>query len=187
MKLTVTQTALTDVLIFEPKVFGDERGFFYESFNAQDFEAATGLSRTFVQDNHSGSARNVLRGLHYQIRYPQGKLVRVVAGEVFDVVVDLRGGSSTFGEWTGVTLSARNRRQLWIPEGFAHGFLVVSEYAELLYKTTEFWRPEFERCLLWNDAELGIQWPITEAPTLSPKDRLGQPLREAEAFVPPAS
>ncbi|CAJ0776021.1 dTDP-4-dehydrorhamnose 3,5-epimerase [Ralstonia psammae] len=185
MKLKVTQTALADVLLLEPKVFGDERGFFYESFNAQAFEAATGLNRVFVQDNHSGSVRNVLRGLHYQIQYPQGKLVRVVAGEVFDVAVDLRGHSPTFGQWTGVTLSAQNRRQLWIPEGFAHGFLVLSEHAELLYKTTEFWHPEFERCLLWNDVEVGIQWPIREVPTLSPKDRVGQPLRKAEAFMLP--
>jgi dTDP-4-dehydrorhamnose 3,5-epimerase len=186
MKLTVTQTALTGVLLLEPKVFGDERGFFYESFNAQDFAAATGLNRTFVQDNHSGSARNVLRGLHYQTQYPQGKLVRVLAGEVFDVAVDLRRHSSTFGQWIGITLSTENRRQLWIPEGFAHGFLVLSEQAEVLYKTTEFWHPEFERCLLWNDAEVGIRWPITEAPMLSPKDSVGEPLREAEAFTQPS-
>ncbi len=186
MKLTVTQTTLAGVMVLEPTVFGDERGFFYESFNAQDFAAATGLNRTFVQDNHSGSARNVLRGLHYQTQYPQGKLVRVLAGEVFDVAVDLRRRSSTFGQWIGVTLSAQNRRQLWIPEGFAHGFLTLSERAEVHYKTTEFWHPEFERCLLWNDAEVGIEWPITEAPTLSSKDRMGQPLRDAEAFMQPS-
>ncbi|HBZ98697.1 MAG TPA: dTDP-4-dehydrorhamnose 3,5-epimerase, partial [Pseudomonas sp.] len=157
--MKVVETSIPDVLIIEPKVFGDERGFFYESFNAAAFEAATGLKRQFVQDNHSKSQRGVLRGLHYQIQQPQGKLVRVVAGEVFDVAVDLRKSSPSFGRWFGTHLSAQNQRQLWIPEGFAHGFVVLSESAEFLYKTTDYYAPEHERSLLWNDPELGIQWP----------------------------
>lgn len=182
MNLTVTRTAIPDVMILEPKVFGDDRGFFYESFNAKTFEAATGIKREFVQDNHSRSARNVLRGLHYQIQHPQGKLVRIVAGEVFDVAVDLRRQSATFGKWVGVTLSAENKRQLWVPEGFAHGFVVVSDYAEFLYKTTDYWYPEHERSLLWSDPELGIDWPLSGAPLLAGKDAAGTTLAQAQAF-----
>ena len=180
--MKVVETSIPDVLIIEPKVFGDERGFFYESFNAAAFEAATRLKRQFVQDNHSKSQRGVLRGLHYQIQQPQGKLVRVVAGEVFDVAVDLRKSSPSFGRWFGTHLSAQNQRQLWIPEGFAHGFVVLSESAEFLYKTTDYYAPEHERSLLWNDPALGIQWPIDEAPQLSAKDQAGKLLRDAELF-----
>ncbi len=180
--MKVVETSIPDVLIIEPKVFGDERGFFYESFNAAAFEAATGLKRQFVQDNHSKSQRGVLRGLHYQIQQPQGKLVRVVAGEVFDVAVDLRKSSPSFGRWFGTHLSAQNQRQLWIPEGFAHGFVVLSESAEFLYKTTDYYAPEHERSLLWSDPELGIQWPFDEAPQLSAKDQAGKLLRDAELF-----
>ncbi|AWT12104.1 dTDP-4-dehydrorhamnose 3,5-epimerase [Stutzerimonas frequens] len=180
--MKVVETSIPDVLIIEPKVFGDERGFFYESFNAAAFEAATGLKHQFVQDNHSKSQRGVLRGLHYQIQQPQGKLVRVVAGEVFDVAVDLRKSSPSFGRWFGTHLSAQNQRQLWIPEGFAHGFVVLSESAEFLYKTTDYYAPEHERSLLWNDPALGIQWPIDEAPQLSAKDQAGKLLRDAELF-----
>ncbi|WP_218422077.1 dTDP-4-dehydrorhamnose 3,5-epimerase [Stutzerimonas stutzeri] len=180
--MKVVETSIPDVLIIEPKVFGDERGFFYESFNAAAFEAATGLKRQFVQDNHSKSQRGVLRGLHYQIQQPQGKLVRVVAGEVFDVAVDLRKSSPSFGRWFGTHLSAQNQRQLWIPEGFAHGFVVLSESAEFLYKTTDYYAPEHERSLLWNDPELGIQWPFDVAPQLSAKDQAGKLLCDAELF-----
>jgi len=180
--MKVIETSIPDVLIIEPKVFGDERGFFYESFNAAAFEAATGLKRQFVQDNHSKSQRGVLRGLHYQIQQPQGKLVRVVAGEVFDVAVDLRKSSPSFGRWFGTHLSAQNQRQLWIPEGFAHGFVVLSESAEFLYKTTDYYAPEHERSLLWNDPELGIEWPFDEPPQLSAKDQAGKLLRDAELF-----
>lgn len=182
MNLTVTRTAIPDVMILDPKVFGDDRGFFFESFNAKTFEAATGLKREFVQDNHSRSARNVLRGLHYQVQHPQGKLVRVVAGEVFDVAVDLRRQSATFGKWVGLTLSAENKHQLWVPEGFAHGFVVVSDYAEFLYKTTDYWYPEHERSLLWSDPELGIDWPLSGAPLLAGKDASGMPLAQAQAY-----
>ncbi|WP_312397701.1 MULTISPECIES: dTDP-4-dehydrorhamnose 3,5-epimerase [Stutzerimonas stutzeri subgroup] len=180
--MKVVETSIPDVLIIEPKVFGDERGFFYESFNAAAFEAATGLKRQFVQDNHSKSQRGVLRGLHYQIRQPQGKLVRVVAGEVFDVAVDLRKSSPSFGRWFGTHLSAQNQHQLWIPEGFAHGFVVLSETAEFLYKTTDYYAPEHERSLLWNDPELGIEWPFDEPPQLSAKDQAGKRLSDAELF-----
>ena len=180
--MKVIETCIPDVLIIEPKVFGDERGFFYESFNAAAFEAATGLKRQFVQDNHSKSQRGVLRGLHYQIQQPQGKLVRVGAGEVFDVAVDLRRCSPSFGRWCGTHLSAQNQRQLWIPEGFAHGFVVLSETAEFLYKTTDYYAPEHERSLLWNDPELGIEWPFDEAPQLSAKDQAGKRLSDAELF-----
>ena len=180
--MKVIETSIPDVLIIEPKVFGDERGFFYESFNAAAFEAATGLRRQFVQDNHSKSQRGVLRGLHYQIQQPQGKLVRVVAGEVFDVAVDLRKSSPSFGRWFGTHLSAQNQHQLWIPEGFAHGFVVLSETAEFLYKTTDYYAPEHERSLLWNDPELGIEWPFDEAPQLSAKDQAGKRLSDAELF-----
>lgn len=183
MSLTVIPTALPEVLILEPKVFGDARGFFFESFNARSFEEATGVKRNFVQDNHSRSARNVLRGLHYQVQNPQGKLVRVTAGEVFDVAVDIRRSSPNFGKWVSVTLSAENKRQLWIPEGFAHGFLVVSESAEFLYKTTDYYAPEFERSLLWSDPSIGIQWPIKGAPLLAAKDQAASPLSGAEVFA----
>lgn len=177
------QTAIPDLLILEPKVFGDARGFFYESFNQRVFEQLTGREGNFVQDNHSRSARNVLRGLHYQIKQPQGKLVRVVAGEVFDVAVDIRKSSPTFGQWDGAILSAENKRMLWIPEGFAHGFVVLSEYAEFLYKTTDYWAPEHERSILWNDPDLAIDWRLQGAiPVLSKKDQEALPLREAELF-----
>jgi dTDP-4-dehydrorhamnose 3,5-epimerase len=180
--MQVHQTDLPEVLIIEPKVFGDDRGFFYESFNQHRFEELTGLKPEFVQDNHSRSARNVLRGLHYQIRQAQGKLVRVVAGEVFDVAVDMRRASKTFGKWTGVVLSAENKRQMWIPAGFAHGFLVLSESAEFLYKTTDYYAPEHERTVRWDDADIGIAWPLQGAPLLSAKDEAGLPLMEAETF-----
>lgn len=182
MPYTVTQTALPEVLILEPKVFGDARGFFFESFNARDFAQCTGLDVQFVQDNHSKSAKGVLRGLHYQIEHPQGKLVRVTQGEVFDVAVDIRKGSPTFGKWEGVLLSAENKRQLWIPPGFAHGFLVLSESAEFLYKTTDYYYPEFERSLLWSDPSVGIQWPIQTTPLLAAKDRDAATLDRAEVF-----
>ena len=182
MPYTVTPTAIADVLVLEPKVFGDARGFFFESFNARDFAQATGLTHDFVQDNHSKSARGVLRGLHYQIQHPQGKLVRVVQGEVFDVAVDLRRRSPTFGRWVGERLSADNKRQLWVPPGFAHGFVVLSESAEFLYKTTDYWYPEHERSLLWNDPELGIDWPISDAPQLAAKDAAAARLKDAEVF-----
>jgi dTDP-4-dehydrorhamnose 3,5-epimerase len=176
-------TAIPDVIIIEPKVFGDERGFFYESFNERKFAELTGVTQTFVQDNHSKSARNVLRGLHYQIQQPQGKLVRVVAGEVFDVAVDLRKSSPTFGKWVGVTLSGDNKRQLWIPAGFAHGFVVTSESAEFLYKTTDYWAPQYERSVLWNDPAIGIDWPFDGAPLLSGKDQAAALLADAEVFA----
>jgi dTDP-4-dehydrorhamnose 3,5-epimerase len=182
MPFTVTSTAIPDVLVLEPKVFGDARGFFYESFNARDFAHATGVDAQFVQDNHSKSAKGVLRGLHYQIQHAQGKLVRVVQGSVFDVAVDLRKSSLTFGRWTGVELSADNCRQMWVPPGFAHGFVVLSESAEFLYKTTDYWYPEHERSLLWNDPEIGVQWPIDFAPQLAAKDQAGKLLTQAEVF-----
>ena len=180
--MNVIQTILPDVLIFEPDVYGDERGFFFESFSKRRFEEAAGLSIDFVQDNHSLSSKGVLRGLHYQIKQPQGKLVRVTQGEVFDVAVDLRRSSVTFGKWFGVMLSAENKRQLWIPEGFAHGFLVTSNKAEFLYKTTDYYAPEHERCIRWDDAEIAIEWPITGEPTVSDKDALGVQLNEADVF-----
>ncbi|AZF65386.1 dTDP-4-dehydrorhamnose 3,5-epimerase [Pseudomonas sp. LF135] len=175
--------AIPDVILFEPKVFGDERGFFYESFNQKVFEEAVGRPVHFVQDNHSKSVKGVLRGLHYQIKQAQGKLVRVTHGEVFDVAVDLRESSSTFGKWVGVHLSASNRAQLWIPPGFAHGFVVLSESAEFLYKTTDYWAPEHERSLAWDDADVAIEWPITEPPTLSAKDANAVSLINAEKFA----
>jgi dTDP-4-dehydrorhamnose 3,5-epimerase len=176
-------TAIPDVLVLEPRVFGDARGFFFESYHRKALEAAVGRPLDFVQDNHSLSARGVLRGLHYQLPHPQGKLVRVVRGEVFDVAVDLRRSSRTFGRWAGDVLSAENRRQLWIPEGFAHGFLVVSEQAEFLYKTTDYWHPEAEQCLRWDDPELGIAWPLAGGtPVVSGKDAAGKSLREAQLF-----
>jgi len=175
-------TDIPGVLVLEPKVFGDDRGFFFESYNRRAFREATGLDPDFVQDNHSKSARNVLRGLHYQVRNAQGKLVRVTSGEVYDAVVDLRRSSPTFGKWVGVTLSAANRRMLWVPEGFAHGFVVTSESAEFLYKTTDYYAPEHERSLLWNDPALGIPWPLQGAPLLKPNDANGTPLASAETF-----
>ncbi len=180
--MNVVTTAIPDLLILEPKVFGDDRGFFFESFNARRFAELTGVQAHFVQDNHSRSARNVLRGLHYQIQQAQGKLVRVTEGAVFDVAVDLRRSSATFGKAVAVELSAQNKRQMWIPPGFAHGFVVTSDSADFLYKTTDYWAPEHERALLWNDPVLGIDWPLSGEPLLSAKDLLGKPLAEAEAF-----
>lgn len=181
--MKATRLAIPDVVLLEPRVFGDDRGFFFESFNQQRFEEAIGRTVNFVQDNHSRSAKGVLRGLHYQIRQPQGKLVRVVVGEVFDVAVDLRKSSPTFGKWVGELLSAENKHQLWIPEGFAHGFVVVSETAEFIYKTTDYYAPAYERCLLWNDVELNIAWPAGILPILSAKDAQGKSLAEAEVFI----
>ncbi|MBS7557243.1 dTDP-4-dehydrorhamnose 3,5-epimerase [Pseudomonas sp. RC4D1] len=180
--MKIIPTDLPGVLIIEPKVFGDERGFFYESFNAKAFADATGLNQPFVQDNHSRSARNVLRGLHYQIEHSQGKLVRVIAGEVLDVAVDIRRGSPNFGRWASVRLSAENNRQLWIPEGFAHGFVVLSDFAEFLYKTTDYYTPSAERCIRWDDPTLAIDWQLQEPPTLSAKDQNGKSLKEADLF-----
>lgn len=180
--MKTTPLTIPEVVLIEPKVFGDERGFFFESFNQARFEESIGRSVQFVQDNHSCSAKNVLRGLHYQIRQPQGKLVRVVQGEVFDVAVDLRKSSSTFGQWTGTILSAENKHQLWIPEGFAHGFVVLSDTAEFLYKTTDYYAPAHERCLFWNDATVNIDWPEGIQPILSAKDALGATFEQAEVF-----
>ena len=180
--VTVTATRLPEVKIIQPRVFGDERGFFLESWNQRVFDEAVGRAVQFVQDNHSRSARGVLRGMHYQHTRPQGKLVRVVQGEVFDVAVDLRKSSATFGQWVGVHLSADNHRQLWVPPGFAHGFVVLSESAEFLYKTTDYWYPEHERSLLWSDAQVGIQWPLDGQPLLAAKDAAAKPLAEAECF-----
>jgi dTDP-4-dehydrorhamnose 3,5-epimerase len=177
-----TPTAIPEVLIIEPKVFGDARGFFYESFNQKAFNEATGLNLNFVQDNHSRSAKGVLRGLHYQIQQPQGKLVSVVSGAVFTVAVDIRRSSATFGKWVGIELSEDNHKQIWVPPGFAHGFLVLSESADFLYKTTDYYAPEHERCIAWNDPVIGIQWPLTAEPKLSAKDQQGLALRDAEAF-----
>jgi dTDP-4-dehydrorhamnose 3,5-epimerase len=173
MPYTVTPTAIADVLILTPKVFGDSRGFFFESFNQQDFNAATGTQHSFVQDNHSRSAQGVLRGLHFQVQRPQGKLVRVVHGAVFDVAVDIRPGSPTLGQWVGVELSADNQQQLWVPPGLAHGFLTLTEHAEFLYKTTDYYAPEHERCIAWNDPQLAIDWPLSGAPAFSGKDQQG--------------
>ena len=178
------ETDIPDLLIIEPKVFGDSRGFFFESFNKRMFHEITGIDAEFVQDNHSRSVRGVLRGLHYQIRQPQGKLVRVVRGKVFDVAVDLRRASPTFGKWFGVELSEDNHRQLWIPPGFGHGFVVLSESADFLYKTTDYWAPEHERCIIWSDPELGIDWPLHGiTPQLSAKDQQGKRFSEAEVFA----
>ena len=181
--MNVISTAISDVLIIEPKVFGDDRGFFFESFNSRQFAELIGRNVDFVQDNHSRSAKNVLRGLHYQIQQPQGKLVRVVQGAVFDVAVDIRRSSPTFGQHIGVELSAENKRMLWVPEGFAHGFVVLSDNAEFLYKTTHYWAPSFERSIAWNDPALGIQWPIQGEPTLSAKDQQAFSLEKAELFA----
>ncbi len=180
--MRATPLVIPDVFLFEPKVFGDERGFFYESFNQKVFEEAVGKTVHFVQDNHSRSAKGVLRGLHYQIKQPQGKLVRVTHGEVFDVAVDLRESSATFGKGVGAHLSASNRSQLWIPEGFAHGFLVLSENAEFLYKTTDYWAPEHERSLAWNDSDVAIDWPFSDSPILSAKDANAPRFVNAEVF-----
>lgn len=182
MPYTVTPTAIPEVLLLTPKVFGDARGFFFESFNARDFSESTGLDVDFVQDNHSKSSHGVLRGLHYQIQHPQGKLVRVVQGAVFDVAVDLRKSSPTFGQWVGEILSAENHAQLWVPPGFAHGFVVLSESAEFLYKTTDYWYPEHERSLLWNDPAVAIHWPIEFQPQLAAKDAAGKLLGDADVF-----
>ena len=182
MPYTVIPTTLPDVLILEPKVFGDDRGFFFESFNQRDFEQVTGLPVTFVQDNHSKSSKNVLRGLHYQIQHPQGKLVRVTQGAVFDVAVDLRRSSPHFGRWVGVELSAENKRELWIPAGFAHGFVVTSQTAEFLYKTTDYWYPEYECSLLWSDPTVGVQWPLEGEPKLAAKDAAGKVFGQASTF-----
>lgn len=182
MPYTITPTALPEVLILEPKVFGDDRGFFFESFNERDFQQATGLNVDFVQDNQSKSRQGVLRGLHYQIKHPQGKLVRVTQGAVFDVAVDLRRSSPKYGKWVGVELSADNKRQIWIPPGFAHGFVVTSGSAEFLYKATDYWYPEHERTLLWCDPTVGIQWPIQDTPTLAAKDASGKRLEDADVF-----
>ncbi|MDP8567792.1 dTDP-4-dehydrorhamnose 3,5-epimerase [Methylophilus aquaticus] len=176
------KTVIPDVVVFEPKVFGDARGFFYESFNENVFAEATGLRPRFVQDNHSKSAKNVLRGLHYQVQQAQGKLVRVTQGEVFDVAVDLRKKSPTFGQWVGEILSAENKKMLWIPEGFAHGFLVLSETAEFLYKTTDFYAPQYERCIVWDDPTLAIDWPLQSTPSLSAKDAQGLSFDDADKF-----
>lgn len=180
--MNIIQTGIPKVLILEPKVFGDERGFFYESYNERDFIEKTGVNVRFVQDNHSRSAKNVLRGLHYQIQHPQGKLVRVTVGEVYDVAVDIRRSSPTFGKWTATVLSDKNKRMLWVPAGFAHGFIVTSDSAEFLYKTTDYWAPAFERCIAWNDPELNIPWPLQGTPLLSGKDQEGLPLRKAKVF-----
>ena len=181
--MNIVTTEIADVLIIEPKVFGDERGFFFESFNQRRFNELTGTNLQFVQDNHSRSAKNVLRGLHYQIQQPQGKLVRVVQGSVYDVAVDIRRSSATFGQHVGVELSAENKRKLWVPPGFAHGFVVLSDTAEFLYKTTDYWAPEFERSIAWNDPAINIQWPIQGEPSLSAKDQQGKSLKEAEHFA----
>ena len=180
--MKATPLAIPDVILFEPKVFGDDRGFFFESFNQAEFEVAVGRPVDFVQDNHSRSVQHVLRGLHYQIENTQGKLVRVAIGEVFDVAVDLRRSSPTFGKWVGAVLSAENKKSLWVPEGFAHGFLVLSETADFLYKTTDYYAPQHERCIIWNDSEIAVDWPIAQEPILSGKDRQGVSLAEADVF-----
>jgi dTDP-4-dehydrorhamnose 3,5-epimerase len=180
--MQATRLEIPDVILFEPRVFGDDRGFFFESFNQRVFEEAVGRPVPFVQDNHSRSARGVLRGLHYQIQQPQGKLVRVVVGEVFDVAVDMRRSSPTFGRWVGARLSAENKQQLWVPEGFAHGFLVLSDSAEFLYKTTDYYAPEHERCVVWNDPDLAIEWPGGLRPALSAKDQQGRLFADSDTF-----
>jgi len=180
--MKITPTAIPDLLIVEPKVFADERGFFFESYNERAFAQATGIAAKFVQDNHSRSVRNTVRGLHYQIQHAEGKLVRVVAGEIFDVVVDIRRSSPTFGQWVGERLSAENKKMIWIPAGLAHGFAVLSESADFLYKTTDYWAPQYERTLLWNDPQLAIDWPLAGNPILTDKDRAGKRLSEAEVF-----
>ncbi|MBO3460303.1 dTDP-4-dehydrorhamnose 3,5-epimerase [Aetokthonos hydrillicola Thurmond2011] len=180
--MKIIETEIPDVLVIEPRIFEDERGFFYESYNERVFQEKANITERFVQDNHSRSAENILRGLHYQIKQPQGKLVRVVVGEVFDVAVDLRASSKWFGQWVGVNLCAKKKQQLWIPPGFAHGFLVVSEYAEVLYKTTDYYAPTYERTILWSDPDLAIAWPVETQPFLSVKDQAGKLLKESEVF-----
>lgn len=180
--MKVIPTNISDVLIIKPKVFGDERGFFFESFNKKLFEESTGIKPDFVQDNHSKSTKGVLRGLHYQIKQPQGKLVRVTNGEVYDIAVDIRKSSSTFGQWVGVVLSADNKQQLWIPEGFAHGFIVLSDTAEFLYKTTDYYAPEYERCIRWSDVDLSIDWRFSGEPLVSEKDAQGVSFKDADLF-----
>jgi len=180
--MKVIPTGIPEVLLLEPRVFGDDRGFFYESYNERAFAQMTGLDVRFVQDNHSRSARHVLRGLHYQARQPQGKLVRVTAGEIYDVAVDIRRSSPTFGKWTAIVLSAANRKMYWVPAGFAHGFLVTSDHAEVQYKTTDYYAPEHERCIAWNDRDLAIDWPLQGEPVLSRKDQSGLPFKQAELF-----
>ncbi len=179
--MKVIETSLPGVLVLEPKIFGDDRGFFFESYNERAL-AQAGITFEFVQDNHSRSVRNVLRGLHYQVKQPQGKLVRVIAGEVFDVAVDIRRSSPNCGKWVGINLSADNKRMVWIPPGFAHGFLVLSETGEVLYKTTDYWAQEHERCIIWNDPDLAIRWPLQGEPILSAKDKTGHPLKSAELY-----
>lgn len=180
--MNVLPTEIPDVLIIEPRVFQDDRGFFMESYNSKAFAEKAGIVDQFVQDNHSRSCKNVLRGLHYQIQQAQGKLVRATVGSIFDVVVDIRRQSPTFGQWVGCTLTAENKRMLWVPAGFAHGFLVLSDVAEVLYKTTDYYAPQHERCILWNDPDVAINWPLTEAPILSSKDQAGKPFMAAEVF-----
>lgn len=180
--MKITKTKIPDVLIIEPRIFGDARGFFYESFNQKVWQEMTGLPITFVQDNHSRSKQNVLRGLHYQIQQPQAKLVRVARGSIFDVAVDIRQSSPNFGQWVGVELTEENRFQIWIPEGFAHGFLVLSDFAEVLYKTTDYWAPEHERTIVWNDSDLAIQWPLQKPPILSAKDNEGVTFKKSKVF-----
>lgn len=181
--MKVTPTEILDVLLIEPRIFEDDRGFFFESFNEKVFAEKTGITPKFVQDNHSRSTKNILRGLHYQIQQPQGKLVRAAVGTIFDVAVDIRKKSPTFGQWVGYLLSAENKQQLWIPEGFAHGFLVVSDYAEVLYKATDYYAPQHERCIVWNDPDLAIHWVSTEPPILSKKDQAGKPFQLADVFL----
>ena len=181
--MQVIKTAIPDVLILEPKVFWDDRGFLFESFNQQTFQNLTGIKANFVQHNHSKSAANVLRGLHYQIEQAQGKLVRVTSGEVFDVAVDIRRQSATFGKWVGALLSGDNKRQIWIPPGFAHGFVVLKDNTEFLYKTTDYYAPQYERCIRWDDPAIGVEWPVTQSPILSAKDQQGLPLSQAEVFI----
>lgn len=180
--MQITPTAIPEILVLEPRVFGDDRGFFYESFNQREWENQTALKTQFVQHNHSRSQKNVLRGLHYQILQPQGKLVRVIVGEIFDVAVDLRRTSSTFGRWVGIYLSSENKKSLWIPEGFGHGFLVISDAAEVIYSATDFYSPENERCILWNDNDIGINWPLESSPLLSDKDRQGTCFAKADVY-----
>lgn len=181
--MKIISTRIPEVMLIEPTVYGDERGFFFESFNEKKFKELTGIDTHFVQDNHSKSVRGVLRGLHYQLQQTQGKLVRVVAGAVFDVAVDIRKSSPTFGQWVGVELSAENKRQLWVPPGFAHGFVTTSDSAEFLYKTTDYWAPEFERSILWNDPAIAIDWQLDGEPQLSGKDKVGALLADAEVFA----
>lgn len=180
--MDVTPTEIPEVVLIEPKVFGDDRGFFFESYNKQAFIDKAGVNLTFVQDNHSRSAKHVLRGLHYQIEQAQGKLIRVVVGSIYDVAVDIRRSSPTYGQWVGRLLSAENKHQLWVPPGFAHGFVVVSEVAEVLYKATDFYAPQHERSILWNDPDIGINWPLSEDPVLSQKDLAGQSFKDAEVY-----